>query len=216
MKNEIEELRALGLIFAKAGSLEASERLHHASNHIRSLTADALDDDLAAGEMLLNKELKVIGKRGRGWWDPPHNYLINMTLMGTLNDWRFRILPMWADRTAYRPASGDKPEGIVIDPSWSPLSSDPIGNGGAIDPTTKNVEELIKFARGQESITATVAAELKWIESKFGVNIPNDIQSKLVSDALKVANRRWGVNRLKTKKILVPFDGSKSIELSSW
>lgn len=221
MTNVIDELRALGVIFGKQGALEASERLHHASNHVRGLpavTADALDDDIAAGELRLNTELKAIGKKGRAWWDPPHNYLISMTLMGTVNDWRFRILPMFADRTAYRPADTLRgtPEGLVIDPAWSPLSSDPIGGGSAIDPTTDVVEKLIKFARAQESVVHTVGGELKWVESKFGIEIPGAIKSKLVGDALKVATRRWGVDRLRRKKILVPFDGSKSIELSSF
>lgn len=66
------------------------------------------------------------------------------------------------------------------------------------------------------TVQHTVQHELKWVETKFGVEIPAKIQSDLVQGALKVATRRWGVNRLTQKKILVPFDGSKSQELSSW
>jgi hypothetical protein len=85
-----------------------------------------------------------------------------------------------------------------------------------VDHSAKNAEILMKYAKSQPTVMETVKLELNWVEKKFGIKIPSDIEGTLIREAPKVAARRWGINRLRTKKILVPLDGSKPQELSSW
>ena len=40
------------------------------------------------------------------------------------------------------------------------------------------------------------------------------IQAKINGEALKVATRHWGVDGLRLKKNLLPFDGGKTIDIS--
>ena len=166
-------------------------------------------------EELLNKEMTRFPKKG-GWWNPPHNYAINWSLTG-LNTWMFVILPLFAEKKAYRPANPERgmPEGIVIDPNWTPVHHDPT-HGDTVAANVRNAEMLIRFAKAAHKVEETVKLELQWIETQFGIKIPAGVESKLVKDSLKVATRRWGTDRLRRKKILIPLDGSKSIELGSW
>lgn len=222
MKNEITEAFDLAHALWKMGFRESSEKLFHSANamgmeHLAEETT--MEDDATAATKKLDAELKSPPKgKGRAWWDEPKNYLINMTLMGTLNDWRFTILPLHAAKMGYRPANPERnmPEGIVIDPGWTTQRGDPVGGQSAIDPSPKNVEYLIGYAKSQPTVQDTVKDEIRWLESKFGIKVPAELESKLVKDAPKIAARRWGINRLRAKKILMPFDGSKSIELSAW
>jgi hypothetical protein len=161
--------------------------------------------------------------RQGAWWDPPHNYCINSALMG-LNTWQFHILPRMRQPLHYPPSLGMskeetdnlQPDGIIIDPGWWPTTSSDPTNGDTVDHSVKVAEILAKFAKGQPSVQQTVKNELTWLEGKYKVMIPPAIEASLIKDALKVATRRWGVNRLRTKKILVPFDGSKAQEMSNW
>lgn len=146
----------------------------------------------------------------RAWWDPPHNMLINETLMGTLNLWDFTILPFHASKTAYRPASTRFPEGIVIDPNWSSVTGD------SYPETPRVCELMVEKVKAAESIDQSVKDELASIESHFKITIPDAIKTKLVAESVKTADRRWGVDRLRRRKILIPFDGSKPIQLGSW
>lgn len=216
MKLIAKELSRLGHDLANLGDTLHSSRVLLAHETVMSLSrvAGEEESDFTIAARRLSAELTPTKKKS-GWWDPPHNYLINMTLMGTLNCWVFTILPKFAAKTAYRPASGNLPEGLVIDPNWGPDYGGPT-KGETFDPTEKTLDILIREAKSMATVQHTVQHELKWVETKFGVEIPAKIQSDLVQGALKVATRRWGVNRLTQKKILVPFDGSKSQELSSW
>ena len=171
---------------------------------------DAIDYE----EMLkyLNFDLTKFPKKN-GWWHPPHNFAINLAMMG-LNLWRFTMLPMFPQRTAYRQKTDRLPEGIVIDPDWTDL---PGHRDDLFDPTLENAKNLAKMAEKYPTMQETTKAELKWVEDNFKVKIPSEIASKLSNDSVKIATRRWGTNRLQgRKRILVPFDGSKQIELGSW
>jgi len=218
MKKTAEEIRSLAVAFMKAGHLVQAERLFLANEAMRLVKAEEEESSYQAMEAYLNANLSRFAKDKQGaWWDPPRNYVINSAIMG-LNTWRFGILPMFAEKMAYRPANPEREqlEGLVIDPSWKPTgSSDPTG-GNTVDHSLKVAEILTKYTKGQPSVQDTVKNELRWVESKFGVKIPSSVEASLVKDAAKVATRRWGVNRLRTKKILVPFDGSKAQELSNW
>jgi hypothetical protein len=155
----------------------------------------------------LKRELEPLKKRG--WW-AGKNCVVNVTLMGDLNLWYFSILPQIGK--AYRPAGDRTPEGLVIDPGWHPFS-----NGDVRHPTPNSVAKVVSYAKGAEPVSEAVSDDLKKIESTYGVEIPSAIKSKLIADAGKVAKRRWGIDRLRSRKILVPFvDGSKPFELSSW
>lgn len=172
----------------------------------REKAAD-FDADYSQATEALNKELEVL-QNGKAWWSPPHNYVVNGALMN-LNGWVYTILPFRAALTAYRPAKNGKPEGIVIDPNWAPDDKDGEWTG-------KMAEAFAKYAKAQPGIQDTVRQELAGIERHFKIEIPNALKTVIVNDSLKVAKRRWGVDRLRRKKILMPFDGSKPIQLGSW
>lgn len=163
-------------------------------------------DEFSQTTAVLNKELEALPKHG--WWSPPHNYVVNGALMA-LNGWVFTIMPFRPGKTAYRPASDRFPEGIVIDPNWAPDDKDTPW-------TAKAALAFANYAKAQPSISDTVRRELADIERHFKIEIPASVQSNLISESLKVAKRRWGVDRLRRKKILIPFDGGKPIQLGSW
>jgi hypothetical protein len=166
--------------------------------------------DVSAVFGLLDKELTKFPKRN-GWWDPPKNLAINSALMG-INLWRFSLLPFHPLKRAYRAAEGRFPEGIVIHPNWHPLNDKTYP-----DDTLEIVQKMIELVKGfSVSLPEMVAQELRWIETKFGVKVPDAIETKLKIEIVKIATRRWSTNRLKTKDTLIPFDGSKAIELGAF
>lgn len=167
---------------------------------------DEQEDGYGQAQTVLNKELVALPKHG--WWSPPNNYVVNGSLMA-LNGWVFTILPFRANLTAYRPAGDRFPEGIVIDPNWASDGKDAPWTG-------KAAEVFARYAKAQPSVPDTVRKELTSIERHFKIEIPASVQAKLVGDSLKVAQRRWGVDRLRRKKILIPFDGGKPVQLGSW
>ena len=169
---------------------------------------------------LLNKHFKPF-KKGRGWWIPDHALGVNMTLMGGINLWRFSIYPTKAQvsgpASLYHPPKTDKrgnvySEGVEYRPMWVPYRK----LGESIAAVPKNVEILIKAVKAFPSVGEITKREFKLIESKAGVKIPSSIVSQCVSQAVKVAERRWGVNRLKTNPQLLPFDGGKPEKMDSW
>lgn len=157
-------------------------------------------------EDVLNRELEPFPKK-HAWWAPGKNLAVNVTLMGGVNLWHFSIIPQFY-RDIHRPARNGKPEGIVIDPGWHSTDNHTISN-----PTPDIMYRCCKAAKEAESVGEAVKRQLKAIETKFSIQIPAAVESKLVKEADKVAKRRWGVDRLRARKILVPFDGSKAIEL---
>jgi hypothetical protein len=99
---------------------------------------------------------------------------------------------------------------MVIHPCWQPFKN------GDFPYNMKALEAVLKEAQAADTIQNRVKKDIAFVESHFNVKVPSNVEAALLKDALKVADRRWGVNRLRTKDVLVPFDGSKSIELSSW
>ncbi len=169
-------------------------------------TPDEQPDDFGTATEFLNKNLEALPKHG--WWQPPHNYVVNGSLMA-LNGWVFTILPFHAKLTAYRPAKDNSPEGIVIDPNWGSDDKDAPWSG-------KAAEIFTRYLKTRPSIPDTVRQELAAIERVFKIEIPSALQSTIIGDSIKVAKRRWGVDRLRRKKILMPFDGGRPIQLGSW
>lgn len=171
--------------------------------------AYAKQADIQAVRDLFDKELTKFPK-GHCWWDPPHNCAINMALMG-INLWEFSILPGFPHKTAYWKGDERYPEGLVVHPSWHPTTNNPL-----TDDDVKVAEKLINLAKKAESVQDQVKKDLKKVEGWFSITIPGSIETKLVAEAAKIASRRWGVNHLKMRDTLIPFDGSKAVELSRW
>jgi len=159
---------------------------------------------------LLNKELTKFPK-GNCWWSPPKNIAINSALMGT-NLWSFSLLPFRPERRAYRAKSDRLPEGIVLHPGWHPLNNKTYPDSD-LEVMTKMVELVKSF---DTSLQDLVTDQIKWIEVKFGVKVPAEIEATLKTGVVKMATRRWGINHLKAKDTLIPFDGSKAIELGAF
>ena len=174
--------------------------------------ADESDDDAWSGKKatdILNEKLTPF-KKGHGWWMPPYNLAIN-TALSNMNCWEFTILPMFAKKTAYRPASKDKPEGLVIDPNWTSVKDLDIGYSD-IGKLNRIIDKLPTV----DTVEDSVKHEIADVERHFKVEVPAAVKAYLMKEMPKFAVRRWGANRLRRKKILVPFDGSKPIELGSW
>lgn len=163
--------------------------------------------NLSAVFRLLDDKLTKFPKRN-GWWDPPKNLAINSAIMG-INLWNFSLLPFRPLKKAYRAAGDRFPEGIVIHPNWHPLNDKTYP-----DDNIEIVQKMIEMVKGfSVTLPEMVVQEMRWIETKFGVKVPDAIEAKLKMEIVKIATRRWSANRLKTKDTLIPFDGSKAIEL---
>lgn len=172
--------------------------------------AYAKKSDVSAVYELLGKELTKFPK-GNCWWDPPKNIAINSALMG-LNLWTFSLLPFRPERRAYRAKSDRHPEGIVLHPGWHPLN-----NKTYPDSDMEIIERMISTVKGfGVTLQDTVTEQVKWIETKFGIKVPPEIEATLKSGVVKVATRKWGINQLKSRDTLIPFDGSKPIELGAF
>jgi hypothetical protein len=160
---------------------------------------------------ILDKEMTPVGKRRRMWWmEGAHNFLLNQTLMGTVNPWIFSILPMRGAKGGYREAKSSTPEGIVLKPLWIPFKNDSY-------PLTPKVAELfVKMGKAHVGLKAFASKQLDDIEKAHHIQIPNDLRTKILSGIEKVAKRRVEVDRLKVKDELWPLDGGKPIALSAW
>ena len=150
-----------------------------------------------------------------GFWMPPRNLALNFALRGP-NLWAFTILPFEGQKRAYRTDLN----GIVIRPIWIP-----VGDGRAIGSmdmsgfstlTLPHAENLIKVFQKVETIPETVKKQLRLIEASHGIQIPSGVEASLVAESLKVAKRRWGVDRLRVKNRLIPLDGSEPRDLGSF
>lgn len=170
---------------------------------------DVAEDLESKAVEILDKEMKPLGKKPYRWI-PTHNFALNRALFGW-NAWHFTILPFMAHAKAYRPAKRGKPEGIVLHPNWASYKD---AEWGSLTPEI--AERIISTAKKLPSIKEAVQLELKWIETKFGIDIPSGVKSKILNEAEKVAKRRIDVDRLRIKDELWPFDGGKPIKLGTF
>lgn len=154
-------------------------------------------------------------QKGNGLWKPPHNLLLNRALMG-YNLWVFTILPFGGAKRAYR----EDLNGLVIQPIWTSLSQGrtlgSLDMSGFSHLDIDTAEKLVQVINDADTISQTVAQELRAIETANGIKIPSTIEAVLMKDALPTAARRWGVDRLRVKKRLIPLDGSKPRDLGSF
>jgi hypothetical protein len=219
MKRVADELRRLADDLCRRGDLENGEALFHAFEDFSAcpcsrVAADGEEEsEFVKAHKLLDEKLTQFPKK-HGWWDPPRNMAINSALMG-FNLWVFNLLPMFPEKRAYKAKSDRLPEGLVIDPGWVPAPNS-LGGNRLFGHTVEAVEFLIKLPSKVKSVVDSSEYQLKWVETHFKVQIPSELMSKLLQDVLKIAPRRWGVDRLRSKRILLPFDGSKSVQLGSF
>jgi hypothetical protein len=181
-------------------------------------TADqktAYDEAEEEAHAILKRELAPL--KGGDLWKPPHNLALNFALMGA-NLWVFTILPMFWKKKGYRTIDGQ--EGIVIHPIWASVSQ-----GGTIGPkdmsgfshlTPEIAHKIVKAIKARKTIPETVGMELKALQQQFGIKIPAGVSTKIINQSVKVAKRRWSVNRLRVKDRFIPLDGSKPRDLGSW
>ena len=73
----------------------------------------------------------------------------------------------------------------------------------------KLAEKLVSIMQRSHTVQETVRRELDWIEREFQVEVPSNIRSQMEKEALIMARRRWGVNRLRLKNRLIPWGGRK-------
>jgi len=183
-------------------ALDLSEQVVVASYHLAEQSPEEEADPESEAITYLDSQMERLPKK-RAWWMPPRNFLINQALMG-YNFWQFTILPLFPQRMAYR----EDLAGIVIHPSWRPASDHLVRD---LDPEI--AQKLVTHARTASTVQETARQELDWIERTFSIRIPNDIQGKIVKDALPSAKRRWGVDHLRIKNRLIPLDGSAPRDL---
>lgn len=174
--------------------------------------------DYDEAHALLDREATRISKKGNpAWWLPDHGLVINSPLFGGFNLWIWSILKTFPKRGSYLPAEEDQygtyPEGIVIRPMWQPH---PRYRNDAFPETVEVVEALLKFAKQTPTVQNLTRSGFQWIEKENGISIPSSITTKYVSQAPKVAARRWGVNRVRMADTFVPFDGSKPVPMPSF
>jgi hypothetical protein len=214
MKGTASEIQKLADALGEAGAYDQAERLLAAGTLLAETPTEEQEGESKYDqvEKMLNEHLKPLKKHG--WWDPGHNFVINWALMG-LNTWRFMITAHFAHHSqahVYREADPKHgtPEGLILDPSWRP-----IGNN-TYPESAKVVEALIKLLKEQPTIQETIRQEIAWIDTKYGIKVPSALESNLLSTMPKVAQRRWGTDGLRRKKMFFPLDGSKPREMGSW
>jgi hypothetical protein len=184
------------------GAHDLSGQVLASSFHLAEQSEGEETDPGSEAIAYLDAEMERLPKKA-AWWLPPRNFLINQALLG-YNFWRFTVLPLFPKKTAYR----EDLAGFVIHPTWRPASDQFVRD---LDPQL--AQKLVGHARQAATIQETVRLELAWIEREFSIRIPEDLQGKVIKDALPTAKRRWGVDRLRIKNRLIPLDGSAPQDL---
>jgi hypothetical protein len=181
------------------GTLRCAARVADVADHLHSLVGNAPGDTTR-----FETELESLAKGA--WWVPGRN-LVAHRGNAAWSFWSFTLLPLYASKTAYRDDLG----GIVIRPLWR-LAADQ----NAPEMTAKLAATAIENMRGWPTLEATARKELAWIETSFGIKIPESIVAGLVGVVDKQAHLRWGLNRLQLKDRLIPLDGALARELGEW
>lgn len=208
LKQTVSGLRDLAASLANLavdGSLDLSGRALAASLRLAEMAPEVKEDEDPAEAMFL-ENLETLPKSGRAWWLPPHNLIVNQTLLGGYNLWRFTILPFFPKKKAY----SETLAGIVIHPAWLSM------NDSTYDGTRDFAERIVSAAKKAPTVQEAARAELAWIEREFSIRIPESVQGAIIKDALPTAKRRWGVDRLRIKDRLIPLDGSPPRDLGAW
>lgn len=190
-----EEIAALDI----PGTLHCASRMAGIADHIQGLAAPMGWEDGAPF-----RNLEAIGDSA--WWAPPRNLVAHKGRHGW-GFWSFTILPLFANRCAFR----EDLNGIVIRPAWRLASDKRVGK---MSPRLASsvADQMSRYP----TLAETIGKEVAWIEGSFGVKVPDGITAGLLQDVEGQARRRWGMNKLKAKDRLIPFDGSKPRDLGPW
>lgn len=195
------------------GDTATFQRLNNAKERLleepQGTSIDDLEDEdrvAKAGLEALHEAMKPLGKKPH-WWIPSHNFCLNQALFAW-NGWFFTILPLWPDKKAYRPAQYGRPEGIVLHPAWRSVRD---AQWSQMSPDL--VERLVGVAKKQKTIKESAKHEIQWIETKFGIKVPPEVENAILKKIEAVAIRRIDVNTLRIKDELWPLEGGKPIPL---
>lgn len=208
LKQAVVELQDLATHLARLpvdGSLDLASRVLASTFRLAEMSPPETDDDLDVAQAVFLENLETLPKTGRAWWLPPHNMVINQTLLGGYNLWRYTVLPFFPKRNAY----SEKLGGFIIHPSWVSI------NDKHYDGTKDFAEKVVAMMQKASTVQEATRAELDWIEREFSIRIPENIQGAVVKDALPTAKRRWSVDRLRIKDRLIPLDGSPPRDIGS-
>jgi len=199
------------------GSQEQIVEINNAYKFLTSNPVDSAHDEPNQKEAYsvhehLSRELKVVNpKKPNAFWSPGRSFVVNEALFA-INMWFFSLLSgrLTDKSSGYAPAGkfmgGTSPEGLLIRPMWGSYAD-------KVSETPEAIDQVIELAKKAKTCSEVVREELDDVERHNGVKIPENVRSKLIAEAPKVAARRWGIDRLRVKPVLVPFDGSKPIEL---
>lgn len=171
-------------------------------------------------EKQLDQKLVNVPAKGRNhWWKPPSALMINQTLLGDFNLWQFTILggPI-GRRYVKADPTYNKPEAIILNPTWASFGRDTLitVGGMATHPVDEIVSKLVNVIKSGDPLTEIVEGELKLLENKFQMQIPDSIRQTLVRDVEKIAKRRIGANLVNAKQTVFPFDGSKPFQIGRY
>jgi len=191
---------------------QLSLKLTHLADEVEGRTAmgyDEPDPEEQIAEDYIRENMTPF-KKGRALWIPPHSIALNQTLMGTWNLWQFTLLPLFPGKQSW--SSGKyRPEGLITQASWRSYQ----GMRDSFNITKLDLaKKIVNLIKGAETVGDSATQDMKWVESKFGVDVSPDIKAKLIREAPKMAARRWGVNALRLKKRLYPNDGSKPLDFT--
>lgn len=140
------------------------------------------------------------------WWVPERN-LVAHRGNEAWSFWSFTMLPFYAEKTAYREDLG----GIVVRPRWR-LASDRFVS----EMTPELAKAAVEKMQGWPTLQETGHRELAWIESTFGMKVPDRVATPLLWALDKQAHVRWPLNRLALKDRLIPLDGGPARDLGDW
>lgn len=167
---------------------------------------DELEKEREAVKEALSKPPWVALKAkgfSQAWWIPEFCFVLNQAAMNW-NYWQFSIQPFRSDKTMLH----KNPDGVGIDFKWNSINQ----GSGPHDMTMDQLKKVERIAQNQPTIEEFVKSQLALFEGHFNVQIPDNVKSQIIADAKKAAPRRWSVNRLRTKVMVYPFDGSKKFE----
>jgi len=175
-----------------------------------TLVLKAAAEEGNSAEARLVSSLEFLGKNG--YWMPPHNIVVNFALMG-VNLWTFTTFKSFWKSMGYRTDLN----ALVLRLNWAPVGDSVLGQknmSGFASMNDAQVDHLLKTMKTIPSVEESVNKEFKLMEQHFGIEIPNAIQSAFAKKCLAIAKRRWGVNRMRMKDLVLPLDGSKPYEQS--
>lgn len=151
----------------------------------------------------LNENTTPVSKKGSKtyWWFKPHNLMLNQALF-SYNLWMFSVVPRaWTlmKKSIVIRDKDEKPEGVVIQPSWSPLRND-----------YKTIDvDMVRRFKGAASKAKSIKDSVKQqiLDAAKGDDV-SKVLSQVLPGIEKVALRRMTAKG-EAKQMFYPIDGGK-------